>query len=190
MRRLTLVLAALTTLTALATTLPSRGLAQPLPQPGERVRILTVDGTSLTGTLTSASAEGMILGGRGGRSVRLADIAYVERSAGRYRRFGRNFALTTGTASLAGGMLAAITWTRCVSNQFLGCMLTPESRTEAFAWGAVAAGVLGMPVGVVVGLARRYDRWEALPLPGSRTSTVSIEPVFVGGFGLAGSLTF
>jgi hypothetical protein len=188
MRRLTLVL---TALMGLATTFPVPAFAQASPQPGEWVRILTVDGTSLTGTLAAASTEAVILSGAGaGKSVRMADIAYLERRVGRYRRFARNLGLTVGSASVAGGMLSAITWTKCVSNEFMGCFLAPESRTDAFAWGAVAAGVVGVPVGVVVGLARRYDRWEALPLAGSRAATLSIEPVFVGGFGVAGSISF
>src|SRR5688572_16425300 len=99
MRQLTLVL---TALTALAT-LPDSGSAQSPPQPGERIRILTMDGTSVTGTLALVNAEGMILSGSGpGNSVRAADIAFVERSVGRYRRFARNVALTTGASSLAG----------------------------------------------------------------------------------------
>lgn len=170
---------------------PAPGLAQAALQPKDRIRILTVDDVSLTGVLTELSPDSlMVTGVHGTRWVHHAEIAYLERSTGRYRQFGRNLILTTGSVAAISGMLGAITWKKCVSNEFLGCLFAPESRADAFMLGAIAGGVLSIPVGVIVGLAVQYDRWEGVRTDGSKWSRLSVAPLPGRGLGATASFTF
>lgn len=185
MRRLNLFAAA----SFLAIALPAPGLAQ--LQPTDRVRILTVDGLTLTGAVTEMSPDSLMLSSAGHANwVRQSEIAYLERSAGQYRMFARNFVVTAGSVAAVGGALAAITWTECVSNEFLGCLMTPGSRGEAFVMGAAAGALLGTPIGVILGLAIKYDRWEPAQTPAGRRTRVSVMPVFDRGVGASASISF
>ena len=190
MGRLNLIAAAL----FLGGTLSAPALAQ--LQPADRVRILTVHGITLTGTVTGMSGDSIALTAVPGRGqanwVRRPDIAYLERSAGRYRKFGRNLALTTLSGAAIGGMIGAITWTECVSNEFLGCLMHPESRSDAVVFGAVVTGSLSVPIGILLGLAIQYERWEpALDAkPGDWRSSFSVAPRLGRDFGVTASFSF
>jgi hypothetical protein len=187
MKRLYLLMAAL----ALATALPALGGAQLPVQPADRVRILYRDGSSLTGVVTTHSGDSLEVRSSGDRRwVRQADVAYLERSARRHRRFGRNFAATVGSVAGVTGMISAITWKKCVSNQFLGCLLEPETRGDAFVWGAMLGGVLSVPVGVVLGLAIQYDEWEPAHAASHRLSDLNVRPILHRGVGAAVSFSF
>ena len=73
--------------------LPSAGSAQAVPSPGDRIRIKHVDGTVLTGTLTTFSPETIQLSvGSDDRMVEgvevpVARIEVLETSLGRQPRF-------------------------------------------------------------------------------------------------------
>ena len=176
----------------LAASLPTPCIAQSRLQLADRVRILSFDGSSRTGVLRELSSDSIRVSvlGEQQRWVRQADVAYLERSAERHRRFGRNFALTIGSTAAVAGMLGAITWTKCVSNEFLGCLMHPESRSDAFLMGATIGGVLSVPVGVILGLAIQYDRWEPARMAEVRRSGLSVKPEFGRGPGLSASFSF
>jgi hypothetical protein len=117
-------------------------------------------------------------------------IENIERSLGERRRFARNLAITTGVGAGAGGLISAISWSPCRETGFLACMLHPESRGDAFAWGFVGGAMLGLPVGIIIGLAEKSERWELVPRP-------SFGPVALGlvtgggrGVGVLASIPF
>jgi hypothetical protein len=175
----------------LATSLPAPCVAQSRLQPADRVRVLTVTGTSLTGILAEIAGDSLrVTVNRESWWLRRGDLAYLERSSERYRQFARNFALTTASGAGVGAMLGAITWKECVSNSLFGCMFVPESRSDAFFAGALAGAFVSLPVGVIVGLALQYDRWEPTRLAEARRSGLSVRPMFGGGPGLTASFSF
>lgn len=187
MRQLYLLMAVV----VLATAHSAKGEAQPPVQPADRVRILTRGGGSFTGVVIELARDSLeVQSSSERRWVQQADVAYLERSARRYRRFGRNFAATVGSVAGVSGMLSAITWKKCVSNEFLGCFLEPQTRGDAFLWGATAGAVLSVPVGVILGLAIRYDQWEPAQSTHGRSATVSVQPILHRGFGAAASFAF
>ena len=183
----------------LFTTASLLGMALPEPswaqvQPADRVRILTVNGATLTGVVTEASGDSIALSAVVGQGaphwVRNPEIALLERSAGRYRQFARNLALTTLSGAALGGMAGALTWTKCVSNEFLGCLFHPESRSDAFWFGSVVAGAFSVPVGILLGLAIQYDRWEPVQKSGATGSSFSVMPRLDRGVGVSASFSF
>jgi hypothetical protein len=184
MRHLDLVLAMV-----LSATLSATGYAQ--AQPAERVRILTTNGFSITGTLAEATSDSLrIRESQDWRWVRRSDIAYLERSTRRYHRFLPNFLATVAGGAGIGGMIGAISWKECVSNEFLGCLLAPETRADAFLMGGAIGGILSVPVGVVLGLALRYDRWEPVHDGPGVSSSLSVRPVVGRGIGMSASISF
>jgi hypothetical protein len=175
MKHLAVVLAA-----ALAA-LPARASAQEphLPTHGERVRIAQRDGPTVTGTVDQVTSDHISLlpdGNRQGYVIPQGGVARVERSAGRERRFAKYFALGVASTSVAGGILAATTWSPCRSTGFMSCMFTPGSRSEALAWGLIAGGAVGVPVGLVAGMSVREERWVPVTLPGAGELSLSVIP--------------
>jgi hypothetical protein len=125
------------------------------------------------------SVDSMIVTDQSGpRWLAVAEIVYMERSTRRYRRFARNFAMTTGGTAAAGGMLAALAWKE------------GGSRSGAFLAGAMIGAVLSAPAGVILGMAIRYDRWEPAVISGSRRSGVSVTPLPGRSLGASASISF
>lgn len=147
---------------AMALTTPTLGNAQARPTVGDRVRVQQADGRMVVGTVERISPEEIVLGGS---TLSLDGIESIERSLGERRRFGRNLAITMGVAAGAGGLISAISWSPCRETGFLACMLHPESRSDAFAWGFAGGGIVGLPLGIIIGLAEKSERWEPVTRP-------------------------
>jgi hypothetical protein len=160
------------------------------PEPGDRLRIRTLEGVVRTGTVEGASAQEVRLTHAYGTwSIPQSDIDTMERSLGQQRRFARNFFLTVGIASGAIGTISALSWSPCYSTEFLGCLLHPESRTDAFAWGAFGGLLLGIPIGTVIGLVDKSERWEALSSGTGSGVALAVRPS-VHGLLLTASIPF
>lgn len=174
----------------LGVALPEPGTAQ--LQPADRIRILTVRGISVTGVVTALSPDSIAVrvGIDEPHWIRRGEIAYLERSDKRYRKFARNLAVTTLSGTAIGGMIGALTWTKCVSNQLFGCLMHPESRSGAFVFGGVLAGALSVPAGVLMGLAIKYDHWVPVRGTSDEWSSFSVAPRFGSGLGLSASYSF
>ena len=190
MKRMLIILGALA---VFATLLPIRGWAQLASDPGERVRIRHTDGTVFTGVLGSVSVENVHLReGAAGRDLVIprAEIRQIEESLGKHRSFWRNFGITLGASSVGIGVLSAITWTPCTETGFLACFMYPSDRGEALVWGLAGGAGIGVPVGVLVGLLRKNERWASISVPAANGATISLAPVVGTRFGVAGSITF
>lgn len=157
--------------------LPAATAAQQSPDAtGQRVRVTLVDGRKVSGTLLPAS-KGQVTfvdevnGGRHTLSVDV--IERVEESLGRHRRFGRNFLIGMTSSALVVGFASAATWSPCEG----WCFVHPNSSTDAFFWGlAGGAVIVGIPVGMLLGIVLKHERWGPVALPGV-DSPVRLTPV-------------
>ena len=161
--------------------LPSNGSAQAVPSPGDRIRIKQVDGTVLTGTLATLSAETIHLSVDSSRvegtiAIPRSQITTLERQEG--TRSKRNLVGAVGL--LAGGAIAVDT--RDTNDCELGArgILSCMGRVV----GRVALGMAaGAVVGALVGSAIRTENWVIVPL-------IEVAPTIQGtsasefGFGL------
>jgi hypothetical protein len=95
----------------------------------------------------------------------LQNIA-LERSIGRTGRFWKTLGITAGSAAVVGGLISAATWEHCESDGFMSCFMVPASRAEAGILGVIAGGVIGLPLGAVLGAVIKTERWEPLNPPG------------------------
>jgi hypothetical protein len=156
-----------TALLLLTTALPAASAGQSSLDAGDRVRVRALDGTLRVGIVDSASANGFRLTTTSGATYAMAqsEVATLERSLGEHRRFARNLFLTVGIAGASGGLISAAAWQPCRETGFLACFMHPDSRTDAFGWGLAGGALLGIPIGVLVGLLERSERWEPLPVP-------------------------
>lgn len=170
-----------------AVTLPLVAAAQSPASVGERIRIRQTDGTSVVGTVVAASPLEMRIVGEGGELVvPTGNIRSLERSRGEGRSFAKNFFLAMGVTALVGGAIGGATYEPCDDTGFLACFLAPESRTDAVGFGLAAGAVVGIPIGILVGLGERGERWEGVPLPGGQ-ALLSVIPRR-DGFALRGSI--
>ncbi|MSR19672.1 MAG: hypothetical protein EXR91_01645 [Gemmatimonadetes bacterium] len=167
-----------------AATLPIAAGAQSVATAGDRIRIRQTDGSSVVGTVVEASDSQMRLLGPGGEFVVARDeIRTLERSRGEGRAFAKNFFVTTGAGALVFGFLSAATFEQCS-----GFCIGPTSTGEAFTWGVVGGGILSMPIGVIVGLVVKGERWDRLFLPRPANVALSFAPVRGGGFAFRASI--
>ena len=166
--------------------LPFDGSAQAAPSPGDRIRIRQVDGTTLTGTLSTRSAEMIQLSvGATGPMVEVPveGIAVLEASLGRSRRFGKYFGLTVAAASIVGATIGAL-YEPCRTESCTG----PDTRTAQIFVGFGVGALVGLPVGAIIGSVVREERWNPLALPALAESRLTIRPVIGSGVGFAGSI--
>ena len=108
--------------------LPSDGPAQ-APSPGDRIRIRQVDGTLLTGTLSTRSAETIQLSvGAAGPMVEVPveGIEALEISLGRQRRFVKYIGLTVAATSIVGATIGFIAY-----ESYEPCSFFVLARTRA-----------------------------------------------------------
>ena len=99
----------------------------------------------------------------------------IERSLGRHRRFGRNLARTVAASGVGLGVLYA----------------AAAGDTEAFVEGALAFALIpGLPLGLVIWLVVKQERWEPASLPSSSLARIQLRPTFGDGVGFAASIPF
>ncbi len=165
--------------------LPSDGSAQAVPSPGDRIRVKQVDGTVLTGTLVTLSAETIQLSAYPGRvEVPVARIEVLETSLGRQRRFGKYFGLTVAATSIVGATIGFIAYVDSEPHPFVG----PDTLGEYIGLGFVGGAIIGLPLGALIGYVVREERWNPASLPAPAASRLTIRPVIGSGVGFAASL--
>jgi hypothetical protein len=147
---------------------------------GERVRITRTNGSSVVGHTGDASAEEvrLVYAVRAGTQLEYvipqSGIRSIERSVGRHRRFGRNFAIGFAPLAAVGGIVGAATYRPCEPIYFLDCMFAPDSRGQAFALGLAVGAVIGLPVGLLNGLLTKHDQWAPIAAPAGGEATLTI----------------
>jgi hypothetical protein len=176
----------------LALGLLPRHLESQALEPGSRVRLTQASGARHQGILHAIETDSVRLtGARGGLvAVSLADVERVEVSLGRRRQFWKHLGMTAVGLALVGGGVAASTYEPCNEDVLFGCLMEPESRGEAFFWGAIVGGAVGVPAGVVVGAAVRQEQWQPVNHPAVRPRQVSIRPIVGNRIGASATLVF
>ncbi len=144
---------------------------EPTAVPGSRVRLRTITGTMVEGSLLTVGADSVILGGEGGRiGVPRATVQSLETWRGR----GSQWRSGVEIGWLAGFMATSAVYGARMRNCIgIACARVVNWETYA-ATGALAGAV----VGGLVGAAFTYDRWDRVPL-------VPVHPQIAVGAGTA-----
>ncbi|HEY0671150.1 MAG TPA: hypothetical protein VGD27_02730 [Longimicrobiales bacterium] len=143
-------------LTAALLLLTTSAFGQDVLPEGTRVRVKVEGRPPLIATLRTISADSIWLIDTGGQHRTLArQNAELERSLGKHTRFWHHFGVSIMVTALGGGLLSALTFDECDQ-----CIVAPDSRGEAFVWGFVAGGAIGVPVGALMGALAKVERWE------------------------------
>lgn len=163
------------------------------PVPGERLRVEYSDRARAIGTFDSLSTDSVFLRDLAGSrsfAVSRVDIRRLERSMGSQRHFGRNFGITMGISALAVAGLSAASWQPCRDPGYLGvgCLFTPESRFQAFGWGLLGGALVGVPLGVIIGVAIRSEAWASVALPATHGPSLELSPVLGRRLGVVGTI--
>jgi len=163
--------------------------AQVTPETGDRIRVKLLDGSTADGTFVTAS-PGQILLEMPNRllEVSIHDARKVEVHAGTERRFMRRFGISVGVLSAASAATGALLWSPCEPTVIFDCLLQPSSRSHAFVVGAFVGGVIGVPVGLLLG-AIPVDRWEPAMLSQPLIGSAHLQGISVGPDGFAVSLS-
>ena len=164
------------------------GSAQAVPSPGDRIRIIQVDGPVLTGTLVTFAEETIQLyldSESPTVEVPVEGIEALETSLGQRTRYGKYIPVSMLGGALVGAAYGAITGDPS-STGFLSGFDQPEFRAAV---GFVYGGLLiGLPVGLILGSVFSEERWNPVSLPAPVASGLSIRPVIGSGVGFVGSL--
>ena len=162
--------------------LPSDGSSQDIPSRGERIRIKQVDGTVLTGRLTTLSPETIQLWVRSDDvAVPVARIEVLETSLGRSSS-SKNVAITMAVGAVVGAAIGAQDWEPCTF--FCISLFQTETRSDAVYAGLGFGFLVGFPVGFLI----KSERWSPVSLPAPAASVLSIRPVIGSQVGFTGSL--
>lgn len=156
--------------------IPAPLAAQSLPETGERIRVTRADGGVVEGELRGVWPDSLRLldSPRGPEfSIPRSEIESVQTSLGRHRRFAQNFFATVAIAAFGTGLASAVTHEPCEG----WCILSPDSRGQAFTWGFVGGAVLGVPIGAILGLAITHERWTTLEVHSPEVGQLSVLPV-------------
>lgn len=177
-------------LITLAFLVPTVSSAQALPEPGERVRVTRIGGGTVAGELTRSSNDSLWVTDamETVHAMPITAVERLQRSLGHHGEFARNFIMIAGGATLGGGVIGAVAYSPCRSTELLGCLLHPESRTEAFALGMVFGALIGVPAGLITGVSRRYERWTEVDLGGNEPGSFTVRPLLGPRPGLVVSL--
>ena len=167
--------------------LPFDGSAQAVPSPGDRIRIKQVDGTVLTGTLATFSAETIQLSVDSSRvEVPVARIEVLETSLGQRHNYPKYIGLTLAATSIAGAIIGAIAYVDTGPCSWL--CIGPQTRGESMAWGLAGGAIIGLPLGVIIGSEVREERWNRVALPAPTAPRLTIRPMIGSRVGFAGSI--
>ena len=172
-------------LMTLMSVLPSDGSSQAIPSSGDRIRIRQVDGTVLTGTLTTLSPETIQLSvGSDDRmaEVPMARIETLEISRGQRSNYLKYIGLTVAATSIVGATIGFIYYDPSCSGAI--CFTRGQTTGIGFAWGVL----FGLPLGALIDYVKREERWNPVALPGLAASGLTIRPVIGSGVGFAGSI--
>jgi hypothetical protein len=171
---------------------PAGMLAQEMPSVGQRIRIQQLDGPAVTGMLTSVTPDQVGIQVDGSDSEVGFDrsrITGLDRSLGEQRHFVKTLLVSVGVTAAAIGTFSAMAWQPCTDTGFMACFLAPRSRGEAFGMGAVGGAALGLPIGIVLGLAMKNEKWAPMNLDASRAMDVAVLPVLGSQPGVRASLS-
>ena len=169
--------------------LPSDGPAQ-APSPGDRIRIRQMDGTLLTGTLSTRSVETIQLSvGAAGPMVEVPveGIEILETSLGQQHNYRKYFSLTVAVTSIVGATIGFIAYEEPEPCSFLCFDFGPETRSQYTLVGLGIGALVGLPLGAIIGSLVTEERWNPVALPAPAVSGLTIRPVIGSGVGLAGS---
>lgn len=128
---------------------------------GERLRV-TLDGETMTGTVsaTSQSRFDLRLWGGKSRSVVHKEIELMERSLGTQTYKKRGFTIGFGAGILSGLFLSLSVGPSCTPH--IGC--DRITAAEAILGSTVLGTYLGL-TGLVIGTIVRSEEWETIPTP-------------------------
>ena len=167
--------------------LPFDGSAQAVPSSGDRIRIKQVDGTVLTGTLATLSPETIQLSvGLDDRmaEVPVAQIEALEISLGQQSRVGKYIGISMLGGALVGAAIGGIT-ADPGSDSLFPAFDDPGFRMAA---GFITGGLIGLPVGFILGSMIREERWNPAAIPAPGESGLTVRPVIGNGVGFVGSV--
>lgn len=155
------------------------------PQPGVRVRVTHVRGQQI-GTLRSVDGDSVRFTTIAGVDLALpaGEVALLEQSTGVHRQFWKHLAMVSGGLIAAGGVLGFATYEPCESTGFMSCFMAPGSRGEAMLLGGALGGIVGVPLGLLAGVAIQTERWAPVTAVGHALSGVSIRMTPLHGVGV------
>jgi hypothetical protein len=123
----------------------------PAPLLGQRVRVSTPNGPSVTGKLVEQDGTKLVVSDQKGSltAIPVADVSRIELSAGRKSKALLG-AVIGAAVGLGVGLWAATTW-------------CSESGCDNEVGGVLVLGVGGAGLGALVGAAVRTERWRQVP---------------------------
>jgi hypothetical protein len=129
----------------------------PTPLPGSHVRLRTIAGATIEGSLLTVGPDSVILGGeRGQIEVSRAAVQSLEVRRGRGSQWRSGAEIGWFTGFVATSAVYAARMRRCVG---LDC-----ARMLRWEYYAATGGLAGALVGGLAGAAFRHDHWERVPL--------------------------
>lgn len=146
---------------------------------GDKVRFKLSNGTKIVGRVVQINSEEIGLIPRWTKYERLFQIeglTRIDKSLGRQRNFKKYFVTTLAASTIFVSSYSALTWEPCISEGFMDCFMAPRSKTEAFKMGAIIGGLIGLPLGFIVGYFIKEERWTGATFPQTNPVEITFAP--------------
>lgn len=148
---------------------PQQASAQlPELKKGDLVRVWSsrFSGGNVIGTIELKRPQSLVLYNSDSTlTISHASIERLDLAIGEKRQTLKGFLIGAGSGAFLGGTIGLISYSPCTSEEFLGCLLEPNSRGEAAGLGAIIGGLsLGL-VGLIVGSQSTKTRWQKIVFP-------------------------
>ena len=145
--------------------------------PGARVRVTLPHEQPRTAVVVARTSDTLVVRWTDQAetaALPLGGIARLELSTGRHRSVAKGAGWGALIGAGAGAILGAATYTPCDG---FDCIVTPNSRGEATAYGAAGGGALGLIIGSLVGL-QTHEEWQRVWVVPSVATTRGVETGF------------
>ena len=144
---------------------------------GDIVRISspTLVGQMVRGKVVNLSSQSMEIVSDGADfDIPYSSIKHIEVARGTVTHTAEGMLIGGATGALLGGLIGSSAYSPCTSEEFMGCIMSPRSKSESAKIGAISGGIFLGLFGLLIGASSHTTRWQSVQIPVQ--ASISIVP--------------
>lgn len=97
--------------------------------------------------------------------VTYRSIQHIEVARGTVAHTAEGMLIGGATGALLGGLIGSAAYSPCTSEEFMGCIMSPGSKSESARIGAISGGIILGLFGLIIGAGSHTTRWQSVQVP-------------------------
>lgn len=134
---------------------------------GDIVRISspTFGDKMVRGKVVNISSQSMEIVSNGADfDISYSSIKHIEVARGTIAHPVEGMLIGGASGALIGGLIGSSAYSPCTSDEFLGCLMSPGSKSESAKIGAISGGVFLGLFGLLIGASSHTTQWQSVPI--------------------------